>query len=382
MAIPNEKLSILTIDELIDSKSRRYYEAKSSEIALIEKYADREKTFFISKILESRYACPWLKCKYNYVLCLFSNVLERECRGVAEGNNKSNTIFRAFAEAYERYMLLTGSVKKRSSNGFAAHVDIYSACLNACMEVIERDAILRSWFRKIPPVKILKPLFLDKHLRIAHKYGFDVRFYQIETEWLTENDKPLFIVLSIIKPAASRGYYRKLIYPNSFNGRLVGFGCSFSRSTAIWKSFREASLPAWYYYRDLPDFTPVEKIDERKNIDHFRFYLNPSHIEAFNFIESEELDIEVINDVGDKCVNDALAKLTCIRDNAKYNNYSISYSIYELDESNEMPFWVASADIPQLQDLWFGHTYDFINEERLGLKEELRYMQPWPHPIA
>ena len=50
MAISNEKLSILTIDELIDAESEISCDATSSEIALIDKYTDRDKPCFISKM--------------------------------------------------------------------------------------------------------------------------------------------------------------------------------------------------------------------------------------------------------------------------------------------------------------------------------------------
>jgi len=313
---------------------------------------------------------------------LHSRATNRDFRGVAEGNDRSNTIFRAFAEAYERHILLSASVGKRSSNGFAAHLDIHSACLNACLEMIERDALLKSWFRKKSPIKILKPSFLKKHLRAARRYGFNVNFYQIDTEWMTDNALPLPIVLCIIRPVGKRGYFSRLLYPNHFEGRLVGFGCSFSLSTAIWKSFREASLPAWYHYRELPDFAPIEMIDRRKNVDHFKYYLNPSHVEAFDFIECEKLDSDIITGDTVKCSSNVLGNLTCLRENARRYNYSIAFKIFHRAEGSDNPFWVAIADIPQLQDLWFGHTYKFIKEERLGRKEEIRRLQPWPHPIA
>ena len=133
-------------------------------------------------------------------------------RQVAEGNDRSDALFRAFAEAYERHILLFPSVGKRSSNGFAAHLDIHNACLNASLEMIERDALLKSWFRKKPPIRLLKPLFLKKHVSSARRYGFDTNFYQIDTEWMADDESQLPIVLCVISPVEKRGSFRTVSY--------------------------------------------------------------------------------------------------------------------------------------------------------------------------
>jgi YcaO cyclodehydratase, ATP-ad Mg2+-binding len=73
-----------------------------------------------------------------------------------EANDQSLAMTKAVAELLERTALLstTSPIANKSSNGWAAHIDIEQAKRAATLELIERDAVLAQWYTSTPFVEI------------------------------------------------------------------------------------------------------------------------------------------------------------------------------------------------------------------------------------
>lgn len=88
--------------------------------------------------------------------------------GVDLDQKKSQT--KALYELFERYVMQVSSNNLVSSNGWSAHSSLQIAKENSQLELIERDVILTSWLKKIPPLNAEK-VDLKKY-DLSDKYQF------------------------------------------------------------------------------------------------------------------------------------------------------------------------------------------------------------------
>ena len=61
--------------------------------------------------------------------------------------------------------------------------------------------------------------------------------------------------------------------------------------------------------------------------------------------------------------------------------YKALFKLINYNETRK-PFHVVKVKSEDLQGLWFGHSYNHINERRIGLIADIRKRQVYPHPIA
>lgn len=93
----------------------------------------------------------------NYSFNIAGQVNGKDILVTGEADTKELAITKAVAEFIERCVLIEFAQTQsgiKTSNGWAAHVDIELAKENAIRELIERDAILRHWYTQTPFLEI------------------------------------------------------------------------------------------------------------------------------------------------------------------------------------------------------------------------------------
>src|SRR5690606_13065931 len=68
-------------------------------------------------------------------------------------------------------------IAEADSSGMAAHTDTYEAARRATLELVERDAIMRNWFKKESPLRIsheVLPATRQKHISKLENQGLSV----------------------------------------------------------------------------------------------------------------------------------------------------------------------------------------------------------------
>jgi len=89
----------------------------------------------------------------NFAYNVSGLIDDKSVVATGEADTRELAITKAVAEFVERCALIEVSSKRldiKSSNGWAAHTESQSAKDNAIRELVERDAVLRHWYSRIP----------------------------------------------------------------------------------------------------------------------------------------------------------------------------------------------------------------------------------------
>lgn len=173
------------------------------------------------------------------------------------------------------------------SSGIAAHFDFGEAKKRAVIELIERDALMRSWYSKEAPY-------------IVHEKVLPVHAKKRIEHWKKQNRK--MMVLQI--PSYYGMVFETIIvsdeYPCFVSGAAATINGSFI-DDAVLKSLQEAEYNLLLALR-YPDYTPI-KVDEVSTpADHGRFYYFKENAEKLHWLW-EGVTIEGYLDEGMKVDN-------------------------------------------------------------------------------
>lgn len=189
------------------------------------------------------------------------------------------------------------------SNGVAAHGTFEEAQLAARRELIERDAVLRSWYGECTPAAVAIPKeILDEGLCSA--YSFEA--YQFATQCADT------IVTAVFA-------FPKIVNKN----RAYGFGARSSRSESIENAMRECMQALGFLFeegfsKNEPDFSPspayhLEYYLRPEGTQRIRSWLEGAHRKYFkrsypamNFEEVGYVDLTPENLRGKMCVVKAI----------------------------------------------------------------------------
>jgi len=179
--------------------------------------------------------------------------------------------FPVFQEDLGRKPLHAGN-----SSGVAAYSGIEEAQRRALLEAIERDALMHSWFTRVPPVQISHerlPLHWKRRAAYWQEQGREVYVLDISRHGVSVTQ------VAIVSREA---------YPSFVNGASAS-GNSFEESVA--KAFHEAELVLLHMLKS-PKTTPINPERVFNPMDHARLYAHPVHFDNLDWVWSgKQVDV-------------------------------------------------------------------------------------------
>lgn len=185
----------------------------------------------------------------------------KNSKGTGVHWDKSKAIVLAFAEAWERlWYLKEVSVIEKSTSGMAAGSTLQMAQKNASEELIERVVLLSAW-REQKGWRKGSGLSMKEHLLLIalRLQGWRIDFFDLSSD------------IGDVRVILGRHAERGALFDSCFKG--VG-----TAEKLLLSFLRMMLVPV---SRDINEFP-----EQGSPIDHLRFYANPKHLEAFEFIET------------------------------------------------------------------------------------------------
>lgn len=156
------------------------------------------------------------------------------------------------------------------SSGVAAHTDRDIAVHKGLLELIERDAIMRNWFKRESMPRIDHNL-LDDDVRKRVLHWHD-RGYQTDFIDLTEENGDACIINVVIRNRTKK-------YPYFVNGAAADL----NYGDTIQKAMQEAELGLAYALHS-PDEKPLKQEQIHSPADHGIFYLHPENSDKIEWL--------------------------------------------------------------------------------------------------
>lgn len=262
------------------------------------------------------------------------------------------------------------SYHNNTTNGCAAHTNFYKACINATLELIERDNIMRHWAEgnSSPHVNLATVKGkIKENIKYVTGLGFDVK---------------------IINCSRFQGIYTFiicLINKNDSRPKAIATsGCSFEPEEAVLKGFREAigSLLISFILEDKKRtkvLTPKEVVDPE---DHAIFYREPKYFEILKHYYEKSGDCS-LESFKNKYINDnyktILKELIVVLKEYGVEVYFIDLTFHPL---KRFGINVVRAISPEMMPITFG-----TNMLKLGGggDEKFHYTRTafeYPHPYS
>lgn len=176
------------------------------------------------------------------------------------------------------------------STGTACHADPTLAALNGLCEVVERDAFMISWLRKLPLPRIR--VDSDPALRALYSRHFEGSTFSFQSfDMTTDFGIPAVLTVAQTTVAGSMVFG-------------VGAACRLSARQAVAKSILEATTTVMFarsLLDEIPHFDPGPNFDNVRTFDdHVRLFCEPHMAPHLDFLlESErEVDLRAGEEVG------------------------------------------------------------------------------------
>ena len=281
-------------------------------------------------------------------------------RGSGAGPSDDLALCKGFAEALERGAVVASA--KKSSNGFAAHLDSVLAKQLAIAELKERDLFLCHFLTKTPFIRI-DPWQEDR--KIADSIGAWKAKQEVEVQFFSLSKEGVFCAIS--------GFSAKSPF-----GMTGGTAIRSNLKDAAISAFIEAARTATHFQNAEGSITPISVqtfLEKSKHSfgDHGLLALNKEYAAGFlnQFCPSKsELDLprqQAHNSLRD----DEIEAMTID---------------WQPLQTPDCPFQFAHAASTSAQDLWLGPTKpEFINLRRLceftGRDLSLNELNWAPHPF-
>lgn len=154
-----------------------------------------------------------------------------------------------------------------SSSGVAAHTDKEQAIERGLLELIERDAVMRNWFKRTSPKKIA-------HSQLPYHWRRRVEYWQKQGREVHVLDLSLYGVTTI----------NVIITSDDFPSFIDGSASSTqSFNEALAKAFHECELMLIHTLRH-PNYHRIDPKDVRGPLDHVRLYSHPEHLKNLEWL--------------------------------------------------------------------------------------------------
>lgn len=370
--LASEQSAELEIDDLLSMQSNTPLCKDQSDKMPLPAWNVTDVPWRITAVRRALLPAPFLRQRYNVRLLLTEGATGRVFTGFADGQAYYATAHCAFAEAYERYVFTTRGAPHYTSNGFAAHDDMATAAVNAFLEMVERDAILRAWLERRLAHHQLQFDREDVMARLLRRYGLVAQFFVMKSDWHGRKQFP--VVLCRIH-AAQRPWWWRMALPNPLQGQVCGFGCAPTEYGAAFKAFREAAWNAWAVFRN------AQPLMGGGGQFHFRYYLQPHTAAAFNFLQESPCQSVSWRDVSSATPQVALDQLLpLIRAFVRDNQLSMRWKVYTRRDQGH-PFFVVKCVVEEFRELWFDQSPNHMNSFCAASPMSENEGQRWPHPI-
>ena len=231
------------------------------------------------------------------------------------------------------------------SNGMAAGPQFPFAALRAVYELIERDALLLSWYwcyagKRVPLEQIL-PKSITRWINRLHAWGLGFHLYDISTEF------GVFVFLGCIV-MCTKGQPRNLAF---------GAGCSLDPRKAARRAFLEATLcrrgaDDLAYTRGLLDKRRLAEYRPETLADHLYLYQHPAMLVAADFLF--DCPIAAINYPEDQPKRQAEAELSDVLCRLRAHHYTVYFLDMTPPELRPLHIHVVRAIAPGLIPFFWG----------------------------
>ncbi|MBN9608349.1 MAG: hypothetical protein BGO26_20040 [Actinobacteria bacterium 69-20] len=261
------------------------------------------------------------------------------------------------------------------SSGQACHTDWDSAVLSGLCEVIERDAFMLTWARRLTPTRLRLderlPLF-DWFQRYFARASLTFDLFRLPSDI----DVPT--VLCVARGHTPDGPFA-----------CVGAACRLNEADAARKAVVEAAQGAVWVrdlIRTLPDWRPAPDFSNVRDFpDHVRLYGLPEMLPHLDFLY-EGPDAELRDAPGPAGTGDAIAKVL-----GAVRTTGLEPLVCDLTTPDvaDAGMRVARVLIPGAAELYAVHGLPTYGSERyrrvpgaLGfVGEPYETFNPWPHPF-
>ena len=280
---------------------------------------------------------------------------------------------------------------RETSNGAAAHTNLFDAILNGLYEVTERDAFLIMWLNKLSmPILDISNCDIDPSFKELIKsitsQGMEVKIIDLTND--------------IEIPVFMAACYANSTTNDKYPGLIVGLGCHINPKIAIQKAIFEMEL----MLREFLEHPNKKKIAIKRissPVDHGIFYFNPKMRKYWDFM----IDGKKNNDFYTVHRNRVIESSY---NNTRESNRLLTKIVMSLHKMDHRVFYVdiTPTDIRRLgivvvkvfvtglQPMYFGTNYERLNLQRLySVPRSLGYYKSRnpdvfpelnlaPHPLA
>lgn len=256
------------------------------------------------------------------------------------------------------------------STGLAAGGTLESATLSGLCEVLERDAFLLTWSKRLPAPRLQLSSWADQpelseRINRVRRAGLDLRLHALLPE------TPPVKMLALI-------YDRE----DGLAPVATGLGASTSPYRAAAKAIDEAvqSRRSMLESRVSGEELPIpDAPDAVQSLpDHLAYYLKPERLEAFRFLDGQpEVTPGELPSLADKEDAPALQELV---NQLEVQGYEVLRADLTGPDLAEAGFRVVRVMVPGTLPLAHGHWTRFLASPRWN-----RFpgeISPWPHPFG
>ena len=161
-----------------------------------------------------------------------------------------------------------------NSSGIAAHTDIQEAIRSGMLELIERDAIMRNWYERIPPKRLsedILPVHIQKRIQ----------------KWKKDNQELMLFSL----PSSYGPSFLAVILGKEFPYFVSGASTHFDTEKALLKTVQEAEFSL---YTSHPPTDTLFPQDVATPLDHGMLYASGQYLDNIKWLWTEN---EVLHEI-------------------------------------------------------------------------------------
>jgi len=254
-----------------------------------------------------------------------------------------------------------------SSNGLAAGQTPEDAGVRACYELIERDAMMLTWYAQLPCQRLKLDTEYDGKMRLLiddiTRRGVELELYLLDVG---------LHVPTVVCLAFGDGIYTPAV--------SVALSCHGDIKVAMRKALLEQGhvMPYLCYLMSTQSQRPQFSHEVRSLEDHAAFYFNKDKAGIFDFMR-QPLEKAILPD---QWQYSAIKNAQDLK--ARLDEAGIEIAIVDVTSPDVAlsPFKVARAIGPHLQPIHFGEQFRRFDNPRLRRLLKGRPINPNPHPIA
>ena len=254
-----------------------------------------------------------------------------------------------------------------SSNGLAAGQDNEDAALRACFELIERDAMMLTWYAQLPAqrLRIDSQYHGKMRLLIDHisAQGIELELYLFDVGLHVPTVVCLGIGDGVRTPAVS-----------------VSLSCHGDIQVAMKKALLEQGhvLPYLCHLLSTQSHFPSSVEQVRELDDHATYYLRKEKAPAFDFMR-QPLSAAM---APEQWPYPAIVHEQQLKERLKGSGVELAIVDVTAPDVAKSPFRVARAIGHHIQPIHFGEQFKRVDNPRLRRALQGRAVNSEPHPIA